>query len=90
MSGGYFDYNQYTLDDVADQVKELVEKNKNQFNYKPNTIKKFQETIHFLRRTAEMVQRIDWLVSGDDGEESFHKRWKEEVRPLNKMYRKEN
>jgi hypothetical protein len=28
-----------------------------------------------------MAQRVDWLVSGDDGESSFLKRWLEEVRP---------
>jgi hypothetical protein len=26
-----------------------------------------------------MAQRVDWLISGDDGEESFHQRWKEEL-----------
>jgi hypothetical protein len=28
-----------------------------------------------------MAQRVDWLVSGDDGEESFMRRWEKEVRP---------
>lgn len=28
------------------------------------------------------AQRIDWLLSGDDGEKSFHKRLKEELQQL--------
>jgi hypothetical protein len=27
-----------------------------------------------------MAQRVDWLLSGDDGEDSFLLRWDEEVR----------
>ena len=28
------------------------------------------------------AQRVDWLVSGDDGEESFHERLKEDLDDL--------
>lgn len=31
------------------------------------------------------TQRIDWLLSGDDGEESFHSRLKEELDKLKKQ-----
>jgi hypothetical protein len=29
-----------------------------------------------------MTQRIDWLMSGDDSEESFHSRWDTEIKQL--------
>jgi len=32
-----------------------------------------------LRKAAIYAQRIDWLLSGDDGEESFLERLKEEL-----------
>jgi len=44
------------------------------------TIEKFREAAHTLRQAAEMAQRVDWLVSGDDGEDSFMRRWEKEVR----------
>jgi hypothetical protein len=37
-----------------------------------------------LRVAAVYTQRIDWLVSGDDGEESFLERLKEELGQLEK------
>ena len=81
MSGGSFDYNQYKLEEIADEIDKILVryyKDKDTYEYNKETIAKFIETRDSLERTAKMVQRIDWLVSGDDSEESFHSRWKEE------------
>ena len=43
------------------------------------TIQKFGEAAKLLRKVARMVHRIDYLVSDDDSEESFHRRWDETV-----------
>jgi len=90
MSGGAFDYNQYRIEDIAREIQALIETNDDQTpdqyggtvgnNYPPAIIAKFTETVHALKRAAEMVQRVDWLVSGDDGQESFLSRWEREVR----------
>lgn len=74
MSGGHFNYAQYQMNDYADECESLAA------NYPADIAAKFHETAHWLRRASEMLQRVDWLVSGDDGEESFRKRWKVEVR----------
>jgi len=89
MSGGEFDYQQYHLNEIADQIERIIAKNdsteKNEYGYEignhfsKETIEKFQETIITLRRGAIMAQRVDWLISADDSEDSFHKRWKEEL-----------
>ena len=89
MSGGHFDYLQYRIHDIAEQIKELIASNEDKTpckwgefvgrHYSPETIQRFKETEHTLRQAAEMAQRVDYLVSGDDGEESFHSRWGEEV-----------
>ena len=91
MSGGHFDYQQYRIEDIARDIEELIGSNdddsKDEFgdtrgrNYPPEIIEKFKEAAHTLRQAAEMAQRVDWLVSGDDGEGSFLKRWVKEVRP---------
>lgn len=83
MSGGHFDYAQYKLEYIADEIRNLIALNNNQeANYSDETIAKFLEADKMLRVAAVMVQRIDWLVSGDDGEESFHKRWDEDIKSL--------
>jgi hypothetical protein len=43
---------------------------------------KFREAIKQLRIAAVYAQRIDWYLSGDDGEESFIKRLDEELKKL--------
>jgi len=52
------------------------------YHYKPETISKFEEAAVLLRMAKIYSQRIDWLVSGDDGEESFHERLEEELNEL--------
>lgn len=85
MSGGHFDYKQYHIDDIVSKIEYLIETNDeanewgNSRGYLEETLAKFKEALTTLRRGAIMAQRIDWLVSGDDGEESFHQRWEEEL-----------
>lgn len=76
MSGGYFDYQQHRISDIADSVEELILKNE---DYSEETIKEFKEGLDALNKAAIYAQRIDWLVSGDDGEDSFHSRLIEEL-----------
>lgn len=35
-----------------------------------------------MKQAEVYAQRIDWLLSGDDGEESFHERLKEDLDKL--------
>lgn len=69
MSGGYFDYQQHRISDIADSVEELILKNE---DYSEETIREFKECLECLNKSVIYAQRIDWLVSGDDGEETFH------------------
>lgn len=54
--------------------------NKSEFSEK--TIAEFKKAVHILKQAEIYAQRIDWLLSGDDGEESFHERLKEELEEL--------
>lgn len=91
MSGGKFDYQQYRIEDIAVEIDHVIGSNDDKSldewggprgkNYPPEIIEKFREAAHTLRQGAEMAQRVDWLLSGDDGESSFFRRWANEVRP---------
>mgnify|MGYP001578034091 FL=1 len=87
MSGGYFDYNQYRLHDIANEILRVIENNDKDTwdnipgtHYSSNTLKNFQETTETLNRAETMVERIDYLLSGDDSEDSFHEQWKKELK----------
>ena len=75
----------YYIEDhwLEDKEKEYVIKNKhtvpNLYEYSKETIKEFKKGLAILRKAYVYAQRIDWLLSGDDGEESFHERLKEEL-----------
>ena len=84
MSGGHFQYKQYQLEHIADEIEQLILDNdseevnswgdKKGYGYSPETIAKFKIARMALLLAQIYVQRIDWLVSGDDGEDSFHSR----------------
>jgi len=84
MSGGHFDYNQYRIYQIADEVEQLILTNRSTLtdaygqpkgsNYSAETIDEFHRALYFLHMAAVYTHRIDWLVSDDDGEDSFHAR----------------
>ena len=49
------------------------------YKYPDEVIEKFKEGVDALRKAAIYAQRIDWLLSGDEGEESFLSRLKEDL-----------
>jgi MoxR-like ATPase len=107
MSGGAFDYNQYKIGYIADQIDEVIVKNglektpeelKNNwidpewykkypedlfhYKYPDEVIDKMKEAVKALKIAQEYAQRVDWLLSGDDGEESFLSRLEENLKKI--------
>lgn len=89
MSGGHFDYKQYTMDFIIDDIERIIAGNDDETlteygcrkgrGYSQETIQRFGEAIKMLRLAQIYTHRIDWLLSGDDSEESFHVRLQEEL-----------
>ncbi len=81
MSGGHFDYKQYHIGSIADEIEKLIQEN-GKVDYRTwseETIAQFNNAIVLLRMSSVLAQRIDWLVSGDDSEKSFHERLQEDL-----------
>ena len=47
--------------------------------YSDEVIKEFKKSIEIISKAQIYLQRLDWLLSGDDSEESFLKRLKEDL-----------
>lgn len=47
--------------------------------YAEETIKEFKKAIKIIKQAKVYTDRIDYLLAGDDSEEDFHKRLKEEL-----------
>ena len=105
MSGGRFDYKQWHIGSIAEQIEQEVimsgkpipkskwdffereeynETHKQPMNYAfpEEALRRMEEAIYALRRAAIYAQRTDYLISGDDGEESFMERLKKELAEL--------
>jgi hypothetical protein len=90
MSGGHFNYVQFNFRDAAEEIDSLIKNNDStetdkhgwpiSYEIPDDIIERMKEASHTIKQASEMLQRVDWYISGDDGEESFHRRWKEEVR----------
>lgn len=85
MSGGHFSYQQYQLKDLSDQLIELaglVDKG----DFRLDNPVTFSEHIQFAAKLCKLasvyVHRIDWLVSGDDGEKTFYEQLEKDVQDL--------
>lgn len=82
MSGGHFDYAQHHIKDIASEIKCILEDNKYECDFNDETIKRLKEAVSLLELAYVYAHRIDWLISGDDSEDTFHERLKKEVEKL--------
>lgn len=65
----YFEYEEYEIEDYYP-------------DYSKETLQEFKNAIKILKQAEIYAQRIDWLISGDDSEETFHERLKKELNEL--------
>lgn len=86
MSGGSIgDYGYWKLDYVIEDIEDVVSNNnlRDEYGYateySEETIKRIEEGLLAIKKARIFAQRIDWLVSGDDSEKSFHKRLEVEL-----------
>jgi hypothetical protein len=80
MSGGHFNgsgYVYYQVSQFADELENEIERNmeKDEYGYRreysKETLDILKSQINNIRRTAEIMRHVDYLYSGDHGEDSF-------------------
>jgi hypothetical protein len=104
MSGGHWEYKQYFLTEVIEDIRNLIDKNGkektreelNELKYDPDWYKKypedkfhpeysneiieeFKKAYTIVKKAQIYIQRLDWLLSGDDGDDNFLRRLKEDL-----------
>jgi hypothetical protein len=89
MSGGAFDYNQYRIREVYLEIEKVI-KEQGTFDewgdprptFSKPVLKELLNGVKALKLAEVYTQRVDYLFEGDDGEESFLERLKEELEVL--------
>jgi hypothetical protein len=95
MSGGFFDYKQYNINSIKEDIEDIIEKNNKlvlkedrrdkwddrivYYEFSDEVIAEFKNAVEALRVAQIYAQRIDWLISDDDSEETFFERLKEDL-----------
>lgn len=94
MSGGYFDHKDWHIDDFADDIQQKIRNNDstelNEWgvrigrHYSAETMAKFRQAVEHLRIARLYLRRIDYLLSGDDSEDSFHRNLEQDLQRMMK------
>ena len=86
MSGGHFNdcgYVYYKVSQFADELEQeisyngIVNEDGYKYDYDPDVIDYLEDQIPKLRKMAEIMRHIDYLYSGDIGDDGFLLRVKE-------------
>lgn len=79
MSGGHFDYKDRQIEYLIQELEDLDLESLDNIEDK----ERFQEVLTYTKKILKIgfiyAHRIDALVSGDHGEESFYQRLKEDL-----------
>ena len=91
MSGGRFDYKQYVIEEIRDEIERALARAGKPIpeedewlsgsypDFSDEVKEEFRKGVEYLRKAHIYAHRIDWLLSGDDGEDGFLKRLKEDL-----------
>lgn len=80
MSGGFFDYNQHHISSIVEDLRVVVETNK--YDLPTDIMEDCKNTIKVLEEAYHRVHCIDYLLSGDYGEQSYRDALKERLEKI--------
>lgn len=83
MSGGHFNYACHQISNFADDLEHEIEKNDDKtvdswgdtvgYGYSEDTMTRIRVIHKLLIAAGKLAREVEWLYSGDHGEESFCK-----------------
>ena len=94
MSGGQYDYIQFRIGQLAEDIEadilkqgkesEWCSEDDKYYNgiYPDDINQTMLDTLFKVKEVEVYVQRLDWYLSGDDGEDSYRERLKSDLKIL--------
>lgn len=103
MSGGHFNYSEYCLLNIKEEIDKIIKENDSKETdnygstigrgYDEEVLDVFKTTSYLVKLAFIYIRRLDWLLSGDDGPEDLLTRLEadlqEEVHRLEKEIKKD-
>ena len=89
MSGGTFHGGQYGIIDIHETIESYINKQGKKSDYgdiyetfEPEVLKHLEDAIKCLKMAYVYAQRVDYLLAGDDGQETFLERLESDLSKL--------
>jgi hypothetical protein len=89
MSGGTFGYSQYRIKEIYETIEYYLEEQGTETEYggehpifEQQVAKHLEDAIECLKKAYVYAHRVDRFLAGDDGNENFILRLKEELNEL--------
>lgn len=79
MSGGSFDYNCFRISQFSEEILNKIKLNNVKdeygysYDYAPETLEKLTKAAEIIKIAGELAHDIEWMYSGDIGEDTFQK-----------------
>lgn len=83
MSGGHFDYGCFRISQFAEELQHEIDINSDLttdrfgdavgYNFSEETMERMVKAHALIETAGKLAREIEWLYSGDSGEESFIK-----------------
>ena len=80
MSDGIWNYEQYSVQIAIEELEQLSSDELEELD--AITQSNYFALIAELKKCYIHMQRLDWLLSGDDGQETYHERLAEDLAKL--------
>ena len=72
MSGGHYDYKCFEIRDFADLIETSIY---NEEGTKKNSVAYRKEFKKFMEEIGDLCYTLEWVDSGDTGEDTFLEKW---------------
>ena len=84
MSGGRYNYKCFEISEFSRLLKgDFREFKKNEdYKFSKKTISNLKKAQKIIEATGNLAYQVEWLMSGDTGENDFNKEFKKELKKL--------
>lgn len=79
MSGGFFDYNQFSITEIKERLNKVLHNAVEHGIEEEEVYNQLERGLEFITLAEIYTHRIDWLLSGDDGEYTFLEKLEEDL-----------
>ena len=84
MSGGNWEYRQYDIQRIADDVDVMIITNDDRFS--AETLEKFKNASYYMRMAFIYANAIDYLLCDDYSEKSFNEVVDHQIKTLDESF----